>query len=132
MPGISFRVPKEEPPSPPRRQPKKPKSAAGARVKVEPGTVNVEPGTVKPETTSPEPSKAWRMKYAVPPVYHSEEDGKWAGWQAATRLSAKEAGVIVIESDINDDDDNDGEASGEDGEEDDAALNFGAFDYWRC
>jgi hypothetical protein len=73
-----------------------------------------------------------REVHAVLLVYHSEEDGKWAGWQAATRLSAKEVGVIVIKSDSdNDDDDNDSEASGEDGEEGDAALNFGAFDYWR-
>jgi hypothetical protein len=70
----------------------------------------------------------------VPPVYHDEEDGEWAGWQAVIRLSAKEAGIIVIDSD--DDNDNgggetSGEASGEDGEEDDAALDFSAFDYWR-
>jgi hypothetical protein len=72
--------------------------------------------------------EVWRAKYAVPPVYHSEEDGEWAGWQATVRLSVKEAGVVVIKSDSNG---NDGEPSGEDGEEDDAALDFSAFDYWR-
>jgi hypothetical protein len=65
---------------------KKPKPVADARVKIEPGTVKVEPdsvkvepGTVKSEPTSPEPSEAWRMKYAVPPVYRNEEDGEWVG-----------------------------------------------------
>jgi hypothetical protein len=47
MPGISFRAPKKEPPSPPCRQLKKPKPVAGASVKVEPGIVKVEPGSVK-------------------------------------------------------------------------------------
>jgi hypothetical protein len=47
MPGISFRVPKEELPSPPRRQLKKPKPIAGASVKVEPGIVKVEPDSIK-------------------------------------------------------------------------------------
>jgi hypothetical protein len=71
MPGISFRVPKEKPPSP-----KKMKPVASAHVKVEPGTIKVEPIIVKPEPTS----EAWCAKYAVPPVYRSEEDGEWAGW----------------------------------------------------
>jgi hypothetical protein len=74
MPGISFRVPKKEPLSP-----KKPKPVASARVKVEPGIVK------------PEPSEAWHAKYAVAPVYRSKEDGEWASWQGAVRLSAKEA-----------------------------------------
>jgi hypothetical protein len=47
-------------------------------------------------------------------------------------LFAKEASVVVIDND--DDDDNDGgetgiKANGEDGEEDDVALDFSAFDY---
>jgi hypothetical protein len=51
----------------------------------------------------------------------------------------KEAGVVIVIDSDSDSDDNDsetgfktgGEASGEDGEEEDAALDFGAFDYWR-
>jgi hypothetical protein len=152
MPGINFRAPKEEPLFPPHRQPKKAKPVTGAHVKVEPGrvkvepnsvkvkldSVKVEPDTVKSEPTSPEPSEAWCTKYAVPLVYHSKEDGEWACWQATVRLSAKEAGVVVVDSGSDGDyDDNSsesgfetgGEASGEDGEEDDAALDFSAFDY---
>jgi hypothetical protein len=37
-------------------------------IKVEPDTIKVEPSIVKLEPTSPEPSKAWCVKYAVPPV----------------------------------------------------------------
>jgi hypothetical protein len=65
IPGISFRAPKEEPPSPSRRQAKKPKPVTGARVKVvsgiikvEPECVKVEPGTVKSVPASPERSEA--------------------------------------------------------------------------
>jgi hypothetical protein len=49
-------------------------------IKVEPDIVKVEPDTVKSEPASPECSEAWRAKYAVPPVYRSEEDGEWADW----------------------------------------------------
>jgi hypothetical protein len=60
--------------------------------------------------------------------------------QAIVRLSAKEVGVVVIDSDSDSDDDgNDGDtgfeiggkANGEDGEDEDAALDFNTFDYWR-
>jgi hypothetical protein len=71
-------------------------------VKVKPGTIKVEPGNVKPEPTSPEPLEAWRVKYAVPLVYHSEEDGEWAGRHAVVSLFTKEAGVIVIDRDDDD------------------------------
>jgi hypothetical protein len=57
---------------------KKRKPRVDAREKVEPGTIKVEPGTVKiepdivnPEPTSPPPTKPWRAKYAVSPVYCS-------------------------------------------------------------
>jgi hypothetical protein len=52
------------------------KPVASAHIKVEPGTIKVEPIIVKPEPTS----EVWCAKYAVPPVYRSEEDGEWAGW----------------------------------------------------
>jgi hypothetical protein len=61
--------------------------------------------------------EVWRVKYVVLPVYRNEEDGEWASWQADVRLSMKEAGVVVIESDSDGNDDaNGGEASGKDGE----------------
>jgi hypothetical protein len=136
MSRISFRVPKEESPSP-----KNLKPVAGDHVKVEPGTVKIEPDTIKVEPdvvklepTSPEPSEAWRAKYIVPSVYRSEEDGDWAGWLAAVCLSAKEAGVVVIDSDDDGDDDDDGgetgfETGGKDSKEEDTALDFSTFDY---
>jgi hypothetical protein len=40
-------------------------------------------------------------------------------------LSAKEAGIVII-----DNDNSSGEANTEDGEEDAPALDFSAFDYW--
>jgi hypothetical protein len=131
MPGISFWVPKKEPPSL-----KKPNPIAGTRVKVEPGTIKIEPNTVKikpdivkPEPTSPEPSEAWRTKYAVSLVYRSEEDGEWASWQAVVCLSVKEAGFVVSDSD---DDGSSGETGfetgREDGEEEDGTMDFSTFD----
>jgi hypothetical protein len=42
-------------------------------------------------------------------------------------LSAKEAGIIIID---NDNDNSGGKASTEDGEEDAPSLDFSAFDYW--
>jgi hypothetical protein len=68
------------------------------------------------------------------PIYRSNDDEEWPGWQNAIWLSVQEADIIVIDS--NDKDDNggseaSGEAVGKDSEEDDATPDFSAFDY-RC
>jgi hypothetical protein len=57
-------------------------------------------------------------------VYRNIDNGEWAGLWAAVWQSVQEADIIVINSK----DDAGGENTSE---EDDAALNFSAFDYWR-
>jgi hypothetical protein len=58
--------------------------------------------TPPPPLPLPEP---WRGAFSVPPIYRRPSDGEWAGYNAAVRLLATEAGIIVI------DDDDDGGAS---------------------
>jgi hypothetical protein len=88
VPEVKVEV-KDEPPSRPHAQP--PTSHAPKRARME--------ATPTAPPPSPPPPEPWRAEFAVPLMYRRPDDGEWAGYNTAVRLSAAAAGIVVIDDD---------------------------------